>query len=525
MKRTIALVLAVVMTVAMFAGCGSKPAASPSAAPAASGAPSGKVVSSKDTLVIGVANEPITLNPFDNAGELSARVKRLVMEGLYEKNDAGENIPLLAESWKWDTDTELTINLRKNVTFSDGIAFTAKDVMYTLKKYIESGIASIFQTYLDMDKSKIVDDHQVKLVLKEPTSLFFPMLESQHFGIVHQETYEADKSNFMYKPVGTGPYTLVEWKTGDSVKLVRNEKYWGDAAYCKNVTFRYIPESSQRTIELETGGIDINLDVAADDVDYFKSKDYAVKYYDTHTVPGVFFNMSDVRKSPVKNLKLRQAIAYAIDSKLIVDKFFKGVYKVANSNISPYYGKVYNAEGKEPLYAFNLDKAKALFKEANLTEGTKLTMLIDESPDNKGMAEIIQNMLKAIGIDMDIVTRNSTTWFATVCEKKEYDMVMFNLYDSNPVNSFMHFLDDGTFKMPDYTTWRNAKFEEALVKVSKIPELKDQFDLLREMDGYITADLPIYSIAYKTSIVAMKSSIQGFEYRLGMPNADKIYFK
>lgn len=524
MRRLTALLLSAALIVVLFAGCAKDPAPNPSAEPTSNPGGTG-IVSAKDTLIVGVANEPISLNPFDNAGELSARVKRLVMEGLYEKNDKGEIIPLLAESWDWESDTELLINVRQNVYFSNGVLLTAEDIMYTINKHIETGIASIFTTYLDLEKSEIINDHQLRLVLTEPTSLFFPVLESQHFGVVHKETYEADNAGFMYEPVGTGPYLLESWKTGDSVKLTRNDDYWGDAAYCKEVIFRYIPEASQRTIELETGGIDINLDVAFDDVDYFQSDAFTVGYYETHAVPGVFFNMSEIGNSAVRDVNLRRAIAYAIDSKLIVDRFFNGVYTVANSNISPYYGTLYNAEGEEPLYAYDLDKAKAHIADAGIAEGTELTMLIDENPENKGMAEIIQNMLAAIGIEMKILTRNSTTWYSTVLEKKEYDMVMFNLYDSNPVNSFMHFLDDGTFGMPDYTSWRNPKFQEALGKVAVIPELKDQMDLLHEMDGYITEDLPIFSIAYRTSIVAMKSSVQNFEYRLGMPNVDRIYFK
>lgn len=523
MKRLFAIILAAALLAALFAGCGKTPATTPSAQPTSN--PGGsKTVTTKDTLVIGVAAEPITLNPFDNAGELSARVKRLVMEGLYEKTDKGELIPLLAESWTWESDTELLVNVRQNVYFSDGVLLTAEDILYTINKYIDSGIASILKTYVDLEKTKILSDYQLKIVLTEPTSLFFPMLESQHFGVVHKETYEADASGFMYNPIGTGPYVVDYWKTGDSVKLSRNEKYWGEPAYCKEVIYRYIPEASQRTIELETGGIDINLDVGFDDVEYFMSDAYKVGYYESHAVPGVFFNMSDVRNSPVKDLNLRKAIAYAIDSKLIVDKFYNGYYTVANSNISPYYGGLYNAEGKAPLYAFDLDKAKALVKDSSAAGGTKLTMLIDENPENKGMAEIIQNMLDAIGIEMEILTRNSTTWYSTVLEKKEYDMVMFNLYDPNPVFSFMHFLGDSSFGMPDYTSYRNEKFMDDLRKVAKIPELKDQIDLLREMDQYVTEDLPIYSIAYRTSIVAMKSNVENFEYRLGMPNVNKIYF-
>lgn len=484
------------------------------------------IVSARDTLVVGVAQEAVSFSPTATAGEGTARIKRQIMEGLFEINDAGEYVPLLAESWDWENDTTVLFHLRQGVTFSDGVPFIAQDVIDSILLNKTDAPGSLIDQYVDIDKTEILDDHTIRLVMTEPTPLLFDKFESQHFGVFHKATYDADSQHFMYTPIGTGPYKMESWKTGDSITLVRNETYWGTPAYCEKVIFRLIPESAQRTIELETGGIDINLDMSYDDLEYFSDENnFKTGEYAMSTVNAVFFNMSDIRKSPVQNPLVRQAIAYAIDSEAIA----KHVYKVgaaANSNLSPFYAAHYDSSLTEDdvLYRQDYDKAKALLAQAGADNGMKLVMLLDEDPNNKAIAEIVQNQLSKINIELEIVTRSSTTWYATVLAKDEYDLVMFVLYDNSPVYSWMHFLDDGSMNMPDYTTWRNEKFENGLKELVRTTNIERQRELLREMDGYITEDLPVYSLHYITNVVTMRSEIAGFEYRLGMTNVNQIYF-
>jgi len=482
------------------------------------------IVSARDTLVIGVAVEPVSLDPYETAGAEAARVKRQVMEGLFEINDAGEYIPLLATDWTWEDDVTILFHLREGVTFSDGAPFTAEDVIYSIAAGKDG---SLLKTYVDLDKSEIVDEHTVRIVMTEPTPILFDKFESQHFPIIHQAAYEDPNNNFMYKPIGTGPYVVEDWKTGDSVTLVRNENYWGTPAYCDKVIFRLIPESQQRTIELEVGGIDVNLDTSFEDMDYFSDENvYTIGQYAVPTVNALFFNMSEVRNSPVRDLKVRQAMAYAIDSEAI-SKSVYGVGDAANSNLSPYYAYFYNKDltADDTLYRCDLEKAKALMAEAGYADGMNLTILLSEAPDEQAVAEIMQYELSQIGINLELVTRSSTTWYATVCAKEEYDVTMFVLYDNSPIYSWMHFLGDDGLGVPDYTTYRNDKFMEDMRELLVTTNLDRQKELLTEMDGFVTEDLPVYSLHFANNIVSMRKEVKGFEYRGGMTNVNQIYFE
>lgn len=486
-----------------------------------------EIVSAKDTLVIGLAREPVSLDPFETAGVEATRVKRQVMEGLFEITDSGEYVPLLATDWEWENDTTITFHLREGVTFSDGAPFSAEDVMYTIRKIKEKSPGGLIDQYIDMDQTEKVDDYTVKVVLTEPTPLLFDKFESQHFGVLHEESYENPDNDYMYKPLGTGPYLVESWNTGDSVTLVRNENYWGTPAYCEKVIYRLIPESAQRTIELEVGSIDVNLDMAFEDVEYFEDENlYTVEEYPVPTVNAMFYNMSDVRKSPVQNQLVRQAMAYAIDTEAISESVY-GIGDAANSNLSPYYASLYNQDLTEDdvLYRYDLDKAKELMAEAGYADGFDLVMLLDEDPMNQSVAEIIQYQLSQLNINMEIVTRSSTTWFATVCAKEEYDLVMFVLYDNDPVWAWMHFLGDESFGSPDYTSYRNSEFMDTMHELAKTTDEAKKKELMTKMDALVTEDLPVYSIHFATNIVAMNKAVSNFEYRGGQTNANQIYLK
>ncbi|MDR0928678.1 MAG: ABC transporter substrate-binding protein [Oscillospiraceae bacterium] len=508
MKKGITMLLAIVLTMALLVP----------------GALGETIVSAKDTLVLGVAIEPISLDPYETAGVEAARVKRQVSEGLFEINDAGEYIPLLATSWEWEDNVTILFHLREGVQFSDGIPFTAQDVYDSIAGSKEG---SLMMQYIDMEKTQIVDDYTIRVVMKEPTPILFDKFESQHFPIFHKATYENPENNFMYKPIGTGPYIVEEWKTGDSVTLVRNENYWGEPAYCEKVIFRLIPESAQRTIEMEVGSIDINLDTAFEDMEYFADENlYTIGQYAMPTVNALFFNMDETKNSPVRDLKVRQAMAYAIDSEAI-SKSVYGVGQAANSNLSPYYAAFYDHDltTDDVLYRYDLEKAKALMAEAGYADGFDLTILLSENPEEQAVAEIMQYELAQIGINLQIVTRSSTTWFATVTAKEEYDVTMFVLYDSSPIYSWMHFLADSTFASPDYTSYRNEAFMDMMRELSATTDPGRQKELLTAMDALVTADLPVYSLHYATSITTMSNAVQGFEYRGGMTNVNEIYFK
>ena len=139
MKKIIALILAVLMLMALLTGCGSSGAASTGSAGSAGGSGEKAPASAKDTIVIGCETEPASIGPTGSTGEQTVRVRRLLCEGMFDVNQAGEFIPKLATSWEWADDQTLVFHLREGVKFSDGVDFTADDVVFTVENQMATG--------------------------------------------------------------------------------------------------------------------------------------------------------------------------------------------------------------------------------------------------------------------------------------------------------------------------------------------------------------------------------------------------
>lgn len=531
MKKLVALLLAALMLATLFAGCG-KTETAPDTKPAETKPAethenvketvAADAVSTKDKLVIGCEAEPYSLSPLESTGAPSARIRRLICEGLFEINEAGEYVPLLATEWKWEDDVTLVFYLREGVKFSDGTPFTADDVIFTLENGMNSAAGSFFTPYVDHTEK--VDDYTVKIVFNQVTSMCFDKFESQHFPIYNQAAYEKDGNQFAYNLIGTGPYVLKNWTTGESLTLERNPDYWGEAPKIENVVFRFITESSQRTVELETGGIDLNVSVTADDVEYFENNSYRINEAAGQFMVELYYNMAEeVRPSPVQDVRVRQAIAYALDTDGLVATYYGGRGSAPNSNVNPAYSGVYEP-GAETLYAENLEKAKELLAEAGYADGFKLICLSDDTQQYQDLTEILQASLQPLGIEVEILIRNSTTWFMTVVGKEEWDVCWFSLGDASPVFAFTHFLGDGSLGSPDYTSYHNADFQAALKQAGQENDPAKLKELFRKMNQYMIDDLPMYSVYVPVEIAVYTSSLKNFEYRHGMLNVEEMCF-
>lgn len=528
MKKKISILLSALMLLTLLAGCSGTSVFSDSGdgnVPGDSGRNEGgaqQTASVRDKIVIGSETEPASIGPTGSAGEQTARIRRLICEGMFEVNQAGEFVPKLATSWEWEDDVTLVFYLREGVKFSDGIDFTADDVLFTVHNQVDTGTSSLLGQYLESIEK--TDDYTVVVRFNQANSLCFDKFSTQWLPIIHKETYEADPNEMNYNIVGTGPYVLKEWVTGESLTLERNDNYWGPTANIKTVVFRFITEGSARTVEMETGGIDINCFLDASDRDYFASDDYVLTLNPGVFLRELFFNLS--RSTPVADVRVRQAIAYAFDVEALCETYLEGTSEALTSNISPNYAAIYEPGG-EVLYAYNLEKARQLMAEAGYPDGGfTLTLLCSGTrQDDTEQAEILQAALQPLGIKVELLIRDSMTWYSTCIAKEEWDMCWFSLGDESPVFAFMHFLGDSEhFGMPDYTSYRNETFTEALMEATRTNDQARQKELFRIMDQCMTEDLPMYSMFDPSVICVYSSKIQGIEYRNGRFNVEEMYF-
>lgn len=394
MKRSKFIAVAVIAALAV-AACGS----SKKAAPATTAAPSTTAAPAKKggTLVFGASADPVVLDgAFVSDGE-SLRVIDQIFETLVTTKPAGTDIiPLLADSWSASADGKSwTFNLHKGVMFHDGTAFNAAAVCFNFDRWYHfTGVAkssavsyywgTVFGGYAD-DKSSLYksceakDDNTAIINLTEPSAAFLSGLAISAFSIASPDAlkkYEADKVGGTQDaptfdgtfgkshPVGTGPFMFESWTPGDKLVIARNDNYWGTKANLDKVIFKAIADGPARRQALESGEIQGYDLVDPADVDALKASGIQILLRPAFNVGYVGFNQA---MPPLDNLKVRQAIAYALDRDALVKAKYPAGAQVATQFQPP---SLFGWSPDVTVYTHDVAKAKQLLKDSGVTNPT-----------------------------------------------------------------------------------------------------------------------------------------------------------
>ena len=369
------------------------------------------VSSSKDTLSMQVPSDPGSLDPYTTGGGQAAEaIFQNVCEGLFDYGYDYQMVPELAESWEMSDDNlKCTFHLRQGVKYSDGTDFEPEDVLFAIKKCKDHPQKQQYVKNIDIDNIKIVDDHTIEIPLTQPDAYFFSTLKS--VKISKEATYTEE--GFAEKPIGTGPYVVEEFVGGSYATLKANENYWGGAPAIKTINVKVITDAAQRSIELETGGVDIVSELAENDYGRIAADDrFNAIIRPTFKSESFYFNTTDA--SIFKDKKARQAVAYAIDKAAI----YAAVYQNQFGSIAtafPSSGMIdYNPDCENSYYNFDLDKAKALLAEAGIQPGTKISIINNGNKTASTNCEIVQAMLAQIGLEASITAYEKAVYNSVV---------------------------------------------------------------------------------------------------------------
>ena len=414
-KKAATVMMTAVMTIAMLftaAGCGGQDEGSgKTAAGKDAGAGSettGEEAQGMSTVYVQVASEPGNYQPSTrNSGSTQVFLLN-VYESLFERAYSGEYEPLLAESYEWTDDTHMTIKLHDNIVTHAGDTVKAQDVLWSIQWAAESAEYSRHTTNIDFENTKVIDDLTLEIVIFEPNVFFLNDLD--RIQITAKKTFDESPDNLISIANGTGPYKMVSHTEGVDVVLEKFDGYWDkdnterdrQLQNFDRIVFKFIPEAAQRTIELESGGVDILYDTPTNDLEnLYNSDEFDVFEYVTAQTVTMYFNSSD--NSACNNQTLRQAIRSAIDNQAIVAAVYGGNARAATSIVSP-DNKEWS-DDIQNLYPYDPEKAKQLLTDAGYGEGElTLKLATDDSNERKAIAEIIQAQLGQIGITVDINT-------------------------------------------------------------------------------------------------------------------------
>ncbi len=343
---------------------------------------------------------PSNLNTFDPAktkiGE-EYNVNFLVFDGL-TIIDRNMNLqPRLANSWETSDDLKTwTFHLREGIKFHDGSDFDAQDVIATVKHILDKSVGSSSRVYyLVVDRMEAPDPHTVVFHLNTPYAGFAEVLASRHSGISPSEKIDTQATD----PVGTGPFEFKTFSPGDRVELVRNADYWQQGVpKVDGVTFRIMPETAARITALKTGEADVVWDLPLESIEEARQAEgVTVDSVPTSSWDGIIMHNG---QPPFDDVRVRQAVAYAVDKKKLVDIALFGNGSPTHSPIPP-ASPLFNDE--LPIRSPDIQKAKQLLADAGHPDGFEITLFVPEGRPNRVRVGVAtREFLKPIGIQVNL---------------------------------------------------------------------------------------------------------------------------
>lgn len=436
MKKLVAFLLALAMLVGLTAcggttpsssqGGGQTPDSSASSENTASGPQQG------GTLHIAISSDANTMLVTEMRAVNEHKFAMLVYEGLFTVNAEGKPEPLLCESYEENVEERTyTLKLRQGVRFHDGSAFNAEVCAWNLEKYKEEGVQS--GAFLkNLESVEVVDEYTVKLHLSQWDSLIPYSLMRQAGWMQSKEAFEANGADYIREnPVGTGPFKFASWEHGASMAFERFDDYWRGQPYLDGVVMDIYNTDLVAQAALEAGDVQVIWPTDFSIADYlagqgFVSTNSAVPEFNY----AVAFNCMD-ESSPVSDLRVRQAIAYAIDRDSI-NAAVLGTHGVAVSQYGVPNGAFYNNEFDG--YAYDPEKAKQLLADAGYADGMTLTIDCQTLSTRVDTCTILKEQLAAVGINLEINTME-TADFSTAINGWTDDMLLHtNLMANGPAS-------------------------------------------------------------------------------------------
>jgi len=364
---------------------------------------------------IAIGADPESLDPAEAESSPAAMVMIHAMEGLFDMTPDGEIVPHLARDYEVSEDgLEYEIYLREGIEFHDGAYFDAEAVEYNLERLQDE--AAPFAFLIDeVTEVEVVDDYTVRLHTDEPFAPLMAHLSHDFLSMVSPEAVEEYGDDFSVNPVGTGPFEFVEWTRGEEVVMERNEDYWDDKAYLDSITFSIAPEDSTRVVMVETGEADAAMFVPPREMERLQDVP-EVNIVQETSLRTIYAGMN-TRQEPFDDVRVRQAVNYAVDNEAIVEQVMDGAGSPSDAPISP---DIFGYEGQEP-YEYDPDRARELLEEAGYEDGFSTTF---HHPEGRYMmdttvAQAIQSQLADVGIDAELETMEWATYLEFLDEAPE----------------------------------------------------------------------------------------------------------
>lgn len=513
-KRMLALTAAICLGLSLI-GCGGSggtaetTGAQSTSADQQSQSAEAETVSDKDTLVVAFDREPATLDPLGNNVAVKRMIEGNIFDTLLKFDEDLKPSPCLAESWEQVDEKTWKFNLRKDVKFHNGDPLTSADVKFSFLRVHNGTQGNTAAEELDPDGYETPDDYTFILRTKEPYAFTEAQLCIPSLSIVPEKVVtEMGDDAFGRAPVGSGPYKFVSWTAGDNITMERNDEYWGEKSILKTVKFRIITESASRTIDLESGGVDITLGLPVSDADRIaENPDTQLIISTGATDRYLAFNC---QKDVFKDKRVRQALNYATDKESIRIVCYGENTSEKMDSVVPSVLPGHTSDLVQ--YDYDIEKAKALLEEAGYGDGFEVEFMYLANSTNNMLAELLQQMWAQINVTLVLKPTESGA-LTTALNKGEQELcsagTSYELFEAG-AGLYNMFHSDRMYSGSARANLSSPEVDEVLDEIIKTGDADKRAELVVKAQELIHEESPFIYIAFTKNLIGAGSKVRGF---------------
>lgn len=492
MKKLSLSMLCLALALLLLAGCG------PTEAPKV---PDGDTATGgyKERLIVAQSTDIVSTDPHEGGDTASLKAYHMVYDALLKRDSlTGEITPCLAERYEQVEDTKWVFSLREGVKFHNGDTLTADDVKFSLDRARQSARnAAILEM---IEEVNVLDELTVEIVLSRPSTPFLARMCRVAASIISPKAVGTDGS---FTPIGTGPYKLDQWVTGERIVYERNDDYFLGAPLTKTIVTRFIPEDSARVIALEIGEVDVAEALSAIDAGKVSGNpDLTLVQAAGSGVEYVGFNCS---RAPFDNIKVRQALTHAVNKEELIEAVLNGDGIVAKTPVGP--GVAYFYDGMEG-FDYNPEQAKALLTEAGYPDGFTMSILV-KGAQQQLSAQVLQSQFADIGVKLEIDFMENTAFFDALNRGDfESAMITRNNTTGDPADSLDFFYSPNIGAAGNRWRYINPRFDELFETGEVEADTTKRAAIYKEAQEILVDEAPWI---YLFNPVNMSGTVKGLE--------------
>jgi len=454
-------------------------------------------------LVVAVPIEPDTFDPHRAVAAATKEIDFNIYQGLVSYDTEGRIIPCLAESWNISEDgTVYTFRLREEVFFHNGREVTIEDVVFSLERIRDDATGYPLTWHKNIEELSIANSRVICIKLKTPYAPFLSELADA--AIIPEEAV----ATIATKPVGTGPFRMAEWVSGQHVELVRFDEYWEEGLpYLDKVTFKIIPDPSTAILNLKADAVHVIPRLSPDVAwEVEASPNLKLLQGPMNLVQLMAINLD---RKPFADKRVRKAINYAVDKELLIEGAAWGYGSKLGSNMSPVM-EAYYADLSD-YYQYDPAQAKALLTEAGYPNGFKATLSLPASYDlHVKTGEMVAAMLAEVGIQVNIELVEWGTWLDRIYAGRDYDMTIVGFTGKLDPHTVLSRYESSYAR--NFGNFSHGEYDTLIQEGLRITDVAQRQRIYRRCQEILAEEAVAVYIMDPNDLVAMREDVCGWQY-------------